>query len=156
MTDHRLAKSVNPLGAQEIVLHERLDSLAGIAGILQGRSDLGLMFVRQDISVPPCEEMQVISQSEQEILRIENLFQLTLGHQPVLGKLRHRLVSKQDASNPPGRMKVSQSARSFLDVGFKLVDRVVKLACGALRVWPPKRARVLSCIAKGSAAALPS
>ena len=153
MTDHRLAKSVNPFGAQEIVLHERLDRLAGIAGILQGRSNLGLMLVRQDVSVPPREEMQVVSQSEQEILCIENLLQLALGQQPVLSKLRHRLISKENAPNPTGSMEVSKSTRSFLDVGFKLVDRVVKSLVTLSVPVPPKRATALSCIARESAAA---
>jgi hypothetical protein len=51
--------------------------------------------------------MQVVSQSEQEILRVENLLQFALGHKPLLSKLRHRLIFKENAANPSGCMEVS-------------------------------------------------
>src|SRR5687768_16709934 len=71
--NHGLAKAMNPLGAQKVGFHERFNRLARLAGTPQVCRYLNLMFVRQHVSVPPCQEMQVVSQSEQEILRIENL-----------------------------------------------------------------------------------
>src|SRR5262245_20510670 len=70
--------------------------------------------------------MQIVSQTEQEILRVQNLLEFALSHQPVLNKLSNRLVAMKYAPKPAGCMEVSQPTGRFLDVGLKLINCVVE------------------------------
>ena len=126
-TGHGLAKTTDHLGSQEIVFHEGFHIFAfPFTTIAKASRNFLLELVGQGVLVASRGNMQIGPQRKQELQSLLDSAQLSPAEQILPDELWIRFNSIKDMADPASYVKVSESAWSFLNVGFKLVDGLIK------------------------------
>ena len=119
MREEDAGQRSDPLGLQEVVLHEPLDrALARTLGEIHPLGDPALEIEGQPVLGATREHMHVAAHREQEVFRAAEAAVFGLREQPDIDQFGSGPHAVDELADPVERVQVAQSALAVLHIGF--------------------------------------
>ena len=125
MGEEHAGQAADPLGLEEVELHEALDlALARAVGEIHPLGDLALEVEGQPVLGPPGDHVEMAAHREQEALGAAEALVFLRGEQVDVDQLGGAAHLVDVLADPVERLEIAQPALAVLDVGFDDVAAV--------------------------------